>query len=286
MKTEFRNRAFLPLVMPLAILAAIGAVVGLVALILLYVDRQGAIAIAFMAAAGVLVAIALSASQGPAGPAPAGRGRRGRPGARSIVGGLVAAGALGGLADADRNINVEPHGPQFIIPGLPSDDTVPVMAAESLQSFCLPSGGGCEDTNSWEMTQSEAEQFAYAFDNRDPQTEHNLMIYNVDPAELDGLDGALPLADVQANYRGDHPGRAAEHAPGRRRDLPVDAAGHRRGRFRDRHPRDRLLRVHHPPVHHVGRGHDHRGGLTPPASKDGAVLPAAVAALAGCPRGR
>ncbi len=213
MKTEFRNRAFLPLVMPLAILGSIGVVVGLIALILLFVDRQGAIAIAFMAAAGVLVAISLSASKDRldlprrsvvalAGITPI------------VVGGLVAAGALGGLADEDRNINVEPHGPQFVMAGLPSDDTVPVMAAESLQSFCLPSGGGCEDTNSWEMTQSEAEQFAYAFDNRDPSTEHNLMIYNVDPAELDGLDGALPLADVQANYSVITPAEPPNTPPG------------------------------------------------------------------------
>jgi hypothetical protein len=214
MKTEFRNRAFLPLVIPLAILLAIGAVVGLVALILLFVDRQGAVALALLGAAGILVAVSLAASQDRldlprkgaialAGVAPI------------LIGGLVAVGAVGGLADEDRNINVEPHGPQFVTAGLPSDDT-PVMAADSLNGFCLPEecDGGSTTTNAWEMAQSEAEQFAYAFDNLDPATEHNLMIYNVPPEELDGLDSALSLGDVQANYRVITPEEPPNVAPG------------------------------------------------------------------------
>ena len=212
MKTEFRNRAFLPLVMPLAILGVVGAAVGLVALILLFVDRQGAVAVAILGAAGILVAISLAASQDRldlprkgavalAGVAPL------------LVGGLFAAGVLGGIAEEDRNINVEPHGPQFVMAGLPEGDA-PVMAAVDLQSFCLPSGGDCTPTNEWEMTQTEAEQFTYAFDNRDPATEHNLFIYSVPAEELEGLDSALSLGDVQAAYPVITPAEPPNVAPG------------------------------------------------------------------------
>ena len=212
MKTEFRNRAFLPLVMPLAILGVIGAVVGLVALILLFVDRQGAVAIAILGAAGILVAISLAASQD--------RLDLPRKGAIALagvaplaVGGLVAAGVLGGLADEDRNINVEPHGPQFVIPGLPEGDA-PVLAAVSLDGFCLPEECGSSTTNSWEITPSEAEQFTYAFDNRDPAVEHNLFLYAVPPEELQGLDSALSLGDVQASYPVITPAEPPNVAPG------------------------------------------------------------------------
>lgn len=194
MKTEFRNRAFLPLVMPLAILGVIGLVVGLVALILLFVDREGAVAIALLGAAGVLVAISLAASQDKLDPT-----RKGVVALAGIaplaVGGLVAAGALGGLADEDRNINVEPHGPNFIFDGLL--EGAPVMAAETSVSFCLPSDGGCEDTNSWEFSYQQAEQIQYAFDNRD-SVEHNLFVYAMPDQDLSGLDSALALSDVEA----------------------------------------------------------------------------------------
>lgn len=194
MKTEFRNRAFLPVVMPLAILGVIGAVVGLVALILLYVDRQGAVAIAILAAAGVLLAISLAASQDRLD-----LPRRGAIALAGIApllaGGLVAAGVVGGLADEDRNINVEPHGPQFIVPGIA--EGAPVLAADSLQGFCLPEEcDGNTFTNEWAFSYRAAEQIQYAFDNRD-STAHNLRIYAVPPEELDGLDSAIDVGSLQ-----------------------------------------------------------------------------------------
>ena len=213
MKTEFRNRAFLPIVMPLAILGVIGAVVGLVALILLFVDRQGAVAIALLGAAGVLVAVSLAASQDSLDTAR--KGVIGLAGvAPLVVGGLFAAGALGGIADEDRNINVDPHGTNFIQPGLPDGDA-PVMAAVDLQGFCLPSECGSSTyTNAWDMTQADAEEFVYAFDNRDPNSEHNLFIYAVPPEELDGLSEALPLGDVRDNYPVITPAEPPNVAPG------------------------------------------------------------------------
>lgn len=196
MKTEFRNRAFLPVVMPLAIVVVIGAVVGLVALILLYVDRQGAVALAMLGAAGVLVAISLAASQDRldtarksvilmAGAAP------------FVVGGLVAAGWVGGLDDVQRNINVEPHEPQWIFEGIL--EGAPVLAAQDATSFCLPEGGECQDTREWAFSYTP-EQVQYAFDNRDTTNQHNLMIYNVPADQLDGIDGPIPLTELQDNY--------------------------------------------------------------------------------------
>ncbi len=192
MKTEFRNRAFLPVVMPLAILGVLGAVVGLVALILLYVDRQGAVAIAILAAAGVLLAISLTASQDRLD-----LPRRGAVALAGIApllaGGLVAAGVVGGLADEDRNINVEPHGPQFVVPGL--EEGAPVLAADSLQGFCLPEEcDGSTFTNEWSFSYDADEQIQYAFDNRDSSA-HNLRIYAVPEEELGG--GAIDVGALQ-----------------------------------------------------------------------------------------
>lgn len=196
MKTEFRNRAFLPVVMPLAILVALGAVVGLVALILLYVDRQGAIALALLGAAGVLVAISLATSKEQldrprktvillAGTAP------------MVVGGLVAAGLVGGLSDEDRNINVEPHQAQWIFEGVQED--APVLAAVDSTSFCQPEGGDCQPTREWSFTYT-AEQIEYAFNNQDTTAEHNLQIFNVPADQLEGIEDPLALTDLQANY--------------------------------------------------------------------------------------
>ena len=196
MKTEFRNRAFLPLVMPLAILGVIAAVVGVVAAILLFVDRQGAVAIALLGAAGILVAISLAASRDRLD-----LPRRGAVALAGVaplaVGALVAAGVLGGVADEDRNINVEPHGPQFVFEGIL--EGAPVLAAEDATSFCLPEGGTCTPTNEWAFSYTP-EQIQYAFDNQD-SVEHNLMIYNVPSEELEGIDGPLGLSALQEDYQ-------------------------------------------------------------------------------------
>lgn len=193
MKSEFRNRAFLPVVMPLAILGIIGAVVGLVTLILLFVDRQGAVAVAILGAAGILLAISLAASQDRLD-----LPRRGAVALAGVgpllVGGLVAAGVIGGLPDEERNINVEPHGPQFVFQGI--EDDAPVLAAEESTTFCIPEEGSCTDTNEWSFTYQEAEQIQYAFDNRDSLA-HNMRIYAVPPEELEGLDSAIDVGALQ-----------------------------------------------------------------------------------------
>lgn len=203
MKTEFRNRAFLPVVMPLAILLAIAAAVGVVATILLFVDRQGAVAIALLAAAGVLLAVSLAATQDRLDPA-----RRGVLVLAGIaplgVGALIAAGLIGGLADEDRNINVEPHAPQFIFNEILPD--APVLVAEDATTFCLPEDGGCTPTNEWEFSYTP-EQIQYAFDNQDTTAEHNLMIYDVPEEDLDGAtEDPIALSTLQEEHEVITPG--------------------------------------------------------------------------------
>lgn len=63
MKTEFRNRAFLPIVLPIALLTGIAALVGLFALILLYTTREVALVLATVSAGAVLFAVSMAASQ-------------------------------------------------------------------------------------------------------------------------------------------------------------------------------------------------------------------------------
>ena len=108
MKTEFRNRAFLPVVLPLAILGAIGLLVAGFALILLWNTREAALVLASVAAAGVLLSIALASSQdrldGPRAGAIAVAG-----GLPIVVGLLFAVGLIIDVDDSELNINRQPH---------------------------------------------------------------------------------------------------------------------------------------------------------------------------------
>lgn len=115
-----------------------------------------------------------------------------------VTGGLLAAGAIGGLPDEERNINVEPHQAQWVFEGLL--EGVPVLAAEDSTSFCLPDGDACTPTNQWSFSYTP-EQIEYAFDNRDEGTPHNLMMYNVPADQLDGRDSAISLSDLQNDYQ-------------------------------------------------------------------------------------
>lgn len=63
MKSEFRQRAFLPLMIPLAVLGTIAVVVGLFAAILLYLPQDIGNIVGITAAAGILLAGFLATSQ-------------------------------------------------------------------------------------------------------------------------------------------------------------------------------------------------------------------------------
>jgi hypothetical protein len=170
---DFRTRVFQPIVLPLLVLLAMAAFIGLVAFTLLYNTHEGALMLAAVAASAILFTVALAASQDRLDP-----GRRAAVGFAAVVpfavGALMAFGVIGGIADEDRNINVEPL--------LVTPEDAPVIAAENSQDFCLPDNGGCETADLWEVTPSEtSENILFVFDNREAGVPHNVVI-----TELEG----------------------------------------------------------------------------------------------------
>ncbi|GGI07660.1 hypothetical protein [Egicoccus halophilus] len=183
MKTEFRNRVFLPIVLPLAILGCMALFIGAVAAILLFNTHEGALAIAAVAAAGILLTVSLATSQERLDTP-----RRAVVAFAAVVpfalGGAYAAGLLGDIADEDRNINAEPL---LVVP-----DDAPIIAAENSLDFCIPTDAGCEDADLWEVTPSEqGETLVFVFDNRESGVQHNVVI-----TELEGdVDDPAPTGE-------------------------------------------------------------------------------------------
>lgn len=209
----FRTRALLPTLIPIGILVVVVGVIALFAWMLLYNTREGAVALAIVGAAGVLLAVSLAASQEEltrvkkAGAALALVG----PVALGVV---IATGAFG-LDPASLNINAEPHAPQFLLPEVPED--APTLAAVDASSFCLPQDGSCEPTQEWTVsTPEEVGQFVYAFDNRDTTVEHNLALFGL-PEEsafgsaANGLGTEVLTPEVPDPYLGEET-RAYEFA--------------------------------------------------------------------------
>lgn len=196
MKTEFRNRAFLPVVMPLGIILGVVAVVALFALILLYNTHEAALVIAAVAAAGILVAVSLAASQDELS-----GGKKAAVFAAGVLP-ILAGGAFsiislaGGVDESLLNINREP---ELQVP----DDAV--IAATSVEAFCLPTeDGGCEDTREWSVSTQEESLFSiFLFDNRQSGVPHNVALFtladpDIAPADLgaDSGDEELFIGDV------------------------------------------------------------------------------------------
>ena len=188
MKTEFRNRAFLPVVMPLAIILGVAAMVALFALILLYNTHEAALVIAVVAAAGILVAIALAASQDELD-----AGKKAAVFAAGVlpivVGGVFSiVSATGGVDESLLNINRQPH---INVP----DDAI--IAATSVESFCLPTDdGGCEDTREWTASVQEEGLFSiFLFDNREPATPHNVALFTLADEDIAPEDLAADSGD-------------------------------------------------------------------------------------------
>lgn len=183
MNQDFRTRVFQPIVLPLLVLLAMAAFIGLVAFTLLYNTHEGALMLAAVAASAILFTVALAASQDRLD-----AGRRAAVGFAAIVpfalGGAIAFGLIGDIADEDRNINAEPL---LVIP-----DDAPVIAAENSQDFCLPDNGGCETADLWEVTPSEtSENVLFVFDNREAGVPHNVVI-----TELEGtVEDPAPVGE-------------------------------------------------------------------------------------------
>jgi hypothetical protein len=169
---DFRTRVFQPIVLPLIVLLVMAAFIGLVAWTLLYNTHEGALMLAAVAATAILFSVSLAASQDRLD-----TGRRVAIGFAAVVPFVVGIGMglgwFGGIADEDRNINVEPL---LVIP-----DDAPVLVAENSSDFCIPDNGGCEDAVLWEVVPTaETENVAFVFDNREAGVPHNVVIQELE----------------------------------------------------------------------------------------------------------
>ncbi|WP_052665432.1 cupredoxin domain-containing protein [Nitriliruptor alkaliphilus] len=174
---------------PLAILGVMVLFIGLLATLFLWNNKSGALALAAVAAGGILFSVSLISSRDRLD----GRQRFVAVGAGVlplVLGGLVAVGAIGGIEDEDRNINVQPL--------LIRPDDAPLIAAQDSNDFCLPDeAGGCETTQTWEFAPSaEEETVAFVFDNLEVGVPHNVVITTLVGSEDDPQPGEDLLAST------------------------------------------------------------------------------------------
>lgn len=188
MKTEFRNRAFLPVVLPLAIVGGALSLIVLFAVILLWNTRLAALMIALVAAAGILLAISLASS----------KDRLGAPQRAAVVGaavlpvmvGAVFALGVGGVDESALNINREPH---LVVP-----EDAPLIAAENAQTFCFPQeDGSCTPTDAWDIELASEDEAVVVFENLDEGIPHNVAFYVLEGDEPDTSDaGAIYKGEI------------------------------------------------------------------------------------------
>jgi hypothetical protein len=166
---EFRARVLAPLLIPVAIVLVMGGFVGGVAALLLYNTKTGSLALAAVAAGGILFAASLAAGRERLD----GRGRVVLTAAAVLPFALglgVATGVLGDVADEDRMINVLP------LISVPED--APVIAAENSLEYCLlAEDGACVPTDRWEVVPTATtEAIAFVFENLEQSIPHNVVI--------------------------------------------------------------------------------------------------------------
>ncbi len=173
MNDDFRSRVIMPILLPIAVLAAIAGFVGAVAAILLFNTKSGALMLAAVAAAGILFTVSLASSQDKLDPA-----RRGvvvfAAALPLVVGALLSAGVIPGIDDDDRMINVEPL---FVIP-----EAAPVIGSVNSQDFCLyDDADECQTTDSWEVVPDpEEEMLSFVYQNDEAGVPHNVVITTLD----------------------------------------------------------------------------------------------------------
>jgi hypothetical protein len=178
---DVRSRILLPILLPVLIVVVMAAFIGMVAALFLFNTKTGALALAAVAAGGILFAVSLATSRDRLDT----RGRVVLSLAAALpflLGGGIAAGVIGDVPDEARMINVLP------LVQIPED--IPVMAAENSLEFCLVADDGtCVATRTWDVVPSaESETLAFLFRNLEPQIPHNVVI-----TLLEGtLDAPMP----------------------------------------------------------------------------------------------
>jgi hypothetical protein len=181
MSDDVRSRILLPILIPVLIVVVMGAFIGMVATLFLFNTKTGALALAAVAAGGILFAVSLATSRDRLDT----RGRVVLTFAAALpflLGGGIAAGIIGDVPDEARMINV--------LPLLQIPDDAPVIGAENSLEFCLiADDGSCVPTTTWDVVPSEAsETLSFLFRNLEPQIPHNVVI-----TVLEGtLDAPMP----------------------------------------------------------------------------------------------
>ncbi|MFP5310426.1 MAG: hypothetical protein ACLGIR_12730 [Actinomycetes bacterium] len=170
MNTEFRNRAVLPVLLPLGILLGIAALVVGFAFILLYSTKEVAVVLAIVAAAGILGAISLAATKDELTGA-----EKGAVGVLAVLpvflGGLFAFGGVIEVDETELGINAQP------ILQVPEGAEIGSANAEA---FCLPPvEGECEDISEWQMAAQEGETFVFEYVNLQADVGHNVQIFEL-----------------------------------------------------------------------------------------------------------
>jgi len=166
---DVRSRILLPILLPVLIVVVMGAFIGMVAALFLFNTKTGALALAAVAAGGILFAISLATSRDRLD----GRSRVVLSFAAALpflLGGGIAIGLIGDVPDEARMINV--------LPLLQIPDDAPVMAAENSLEYCLiADDGSCVPTRTWDVVPAEGvETLSFVFRNLEPQVPHNVVI--------------------------------------------------------------------------------------------------------------
>jgi hypothetical protein len=166
---DFRSRILLPVLLPVLIVVVMAAFIGMVAALFLFNTKTGALALAAVAAGGILFAVSLATSRDRLDT----RGRIVLTIAAALpflLGGGIATGLIGDVPDEARMINV--------LPLLQIPEDAPVMAAENSLEFCLIADDGtCVPTRTWDVVPSVAsENLSFVFRNLEPQIPHNVVI--------------------------------------------------------------------------------------------------------------
>ncbi|MEX2328200.1 MAG: hypothetical protein WD575_00610 [Nitriliruptoraceae bacterium] len=183
MKNEtFATRYLLPIALPVLVVLTMAAFIGSIALSLLFNTHEGSLMLAAVAAAGILFTVSLASGQDRLGGP-----KRGvivlAAFTPLVVGGLVGLGVVGGVADEDRMINVQPL--------MVAPDDAPTIAAENSSEFCIGPAGACEPITEWEVTPSQlAEEMLFVFDNFEAAVAHNVVITDLEGGADDPASGA------------------------------------------------------------------------------------------------
>jgi hypothetical protein len=170
---DVRSRILLPILIPVLIVVVMGAFIGMVAALFLFNTKTGALALAAVAAGGILFAVSLATSRDRLD----GRARVVLTFAAALpflLGGGIATGLIGDVPDEARMINV--------LPLLQIPDDAPVMAAENSLEYCLIADDGtCVPTRTWDVVPSaQSETLSFVFRNLEPQIPHNVVITVLD----------------------------------------------------------------------------------------------------------